>query len=109
MDHRKELSKAYKERVPCGCIYKISNTVNGNYIIGYAADMKSVENHFQFAMATGSTIHPKLKQDWLLLGSKAFTLEMLETLEKRPEQSQAEFIDDLKTLEALWSAQLERG
>ena len=41
------------------------------------------------------------------LGAQAFTLEVLEELEQKPEQSQAEFMDDLKTLEQLWRANLD--
>jgi len=41
------------------------------------------------------------------LGAKAFTLEVLEELEQKPEQSQAEFMDDLKTLEQLWRGNLD--
>ena len=58
-------------------------------------------------MASGSTVHPKLQEDWEELGVQAFKLEVLEELEQRPEQSQAEFMDDLKTLEQLWRANLE--
>jgi hypothetical protein len=35
------------------------------------------------------------------------TLEVLEELEQKPEQSQAEFMDDLKTLEQLCRANLD--
>jgi hypothetical protein len=41
------------------------------------------------------------------LGATAFALEVLEKLEQKPEQSQAEFMDDLKTLEQLLRANLD--
>ena len=66
-----------------------------------------MQNRFQFAVTTGSTVHPKLQKDWKELGAKVFTLEVLEELEQKPEQSQAEFLDDLKTLEQLWRANLD--
>lgn len=56
---------------------------------------------------TGSTLHPRLRKDWEELGATAFTLEVLEELAQKPEQSQAEFMDDLKTLEQLWRANLD--
>ena len=90
-----------------GGVYSITNTLNGKYLIGYAANLKSVQNHFQFALATGSTVHPRLRKDWEELGATAFTLEVLEELEQKPEQSEAEFIDGLKTLEHLWRANLD--
>lgn len=107
MNRRKEIINEYKERKSCGGVYIIINTLNGKYLIGHAANLKSIQNRFQFAVATGSTVHPKLRKDWEELGAKAFTLEVLEELEQKPEQSQAEFMDDLKTLEQLCRANLD--
>lgn len=107
MNRRKEISNEYKDRKLLGGVYTITNTVNGRYLIAHAANLQSVQNHFQFAVTTGSTVHPKMKQDWEALGAKAFTLEVLEELEQKPGQSQAEFMDDLKTLEQLCRANLD--
>ena len=107
MNRRKEIINEYKERKSLGGVYTITNTLNGKYLIGHAVNLKSVQNHFQFAVTTGSTVHPKLRKDWEELGATAFTLEVLEELEQKPEQSQAEFMDDLKTLEQLLRANLD--
>ncbi|HYL42413.1 MAG TPA: GIY-YIG nuclease family protein [Ktedonobacteraceae bacterium] len=107
MNRRKEIINEYKERKLLGGVYTITNTLNGKYLIDYAANLKSVQNRFQFAVTTGSTVHPKLQKDWEELGAKAFALKVLEELEQKPEQSQAEFMDDLKTLEQLWRAELD--
>jgi len=106
MSNRKEITRAYKERKLRGGVYTITNTVNGKYLIGHAANMASVRNHFQFAVTTGSAVHPKLRDDWATLGGQAFRLDVLEELEQGPEQSQADFLDELNTLEQLWSAHL---
>ncbi|HVB24245.1 MAG TPA: GIY-YIG nuclease family protein [Ktedonobacteraceae bacterium] len=107
MDRRKEIINAYKRRKLRGGVYIIANTLNGKYLISYAANLKSVQNHFQFALTTGSTLHPRLRKDWEELGAAAFTLAVLEELEQKPEQSQAEFMADLKTLEQLVRANLD--
>jgi|SRR5579872_1538437 len=107
MNRRKEIINEYKERKLRGGVYTITNSLNGKYLIDYVADLKSVQNRFQFALTTGATVHPKLRKDWEELGAKAFTLEVLEELEQKPEQSRAEFMDDLKTLEQLWRANLD--
>ena len=107
MNRRKEIINEYKERKLYGGVYTITNTLSGKYLIGHTANLKSMQNRFQFAMTTGSTVHPKLQKDWEELGAQAFTLEVLEELEQRPDQSQAEFMDDLKTLEQLWRANLD--
>jgi len=104
MNRRKEIINAYKQRQLSGGIYMITNTLNGKYLIGHAANLKSVHNHFQFAVTTGSAIHPKLQRDWDELGAQAFRLE---ELEQKSGQSQAEFLDDLKELEQLWRANLD--
>lgn len=107
MKSRKDLARAYKERKLHGGVYTITNTVNGKYLLGHAANLASVRNHFQFAVKTGSALHPKLREDWGELGGQAFALNVLEELEQGPEQSQAEFLEDLKTLEQLWRANLD--
>jgi hypothetical protein len=107
VDRRRELSKDYKGRKLRGGVYTITNTVNGKYLLGHAANLASVQGHFQFALTTGSAVHPKLRVDWAELGAEAFTLEVLEELEQKPEQSQAEFLADLNTLEQLCRARLD--
>jgi hypothetical protein len=107
MNRRREIINEYKQHQLSGGVYKITNTLHGKYLIGHAANLKSVQNHFQFALTTGSAIHPKLQKDWKELGAQAFTLEVLEELQQRPDQSQAEFMEELKTLEQLCRANLD--
>jgi hypothetical protein len=107
MNRRKEIINEYKERKLHGGIYKINNTLSGKYLIGYAANLKSIQNRFQFAITTGSTLHPKLKKDWEEFGAQAFSLEILEELKQRSDQSQAEFMEELELLEQLWRANLD--
>lgn len=107
MKGRREASNEYKERRLLGGVYTITNTQNGKYIIGHAADLASVRNRFQFSVSTGSTVHPKLRQDWEAQGPQAFTLAVVEELEQGPDQSRAEFLDDLSTLEQMWRTNLD--
>ncbi len=107
MNRRRELSREYKERKLSGGVYTITNTANGKYIIGSAANLASVRNRFEFAVTTGSTVDPRMREDWAAFGANAFTLDVREELEQGPEQTQAEFLEDLKTLEQLWRANLD--
>jgi hypothetical protein len=109
MKRRKEISNEYKAHKLYGGVYTITNTINGKYLIGYAANLKSIQNRFQFAITTGSTVHPKLQKDWEEFGAQVFTLEVLEELEQKPDQSEAEFMEDLKTLEQLCRANLDKS
>jgi hypothetical protein len=52
MNRRKEIINEYKERNSRGGVYTITNTLNGKYLIGHAANLKSVQNRFQFAVTT---------------------------------------------------------
>ena len=104
---RREISKQYRDRKLRGGVYTITNTENGKYLIGHAADLASVRNRFQFAVTTGATVDPRLREDWQAQGAGAFTLDVLEELEQRPDQSQAEFMDDLRALEELLRASLD--
>ena len=109
MNRRKEINNEFKARRLNGGVYTITNTVNGKYLIGYAANLKSIQNRFQFAITTGSTVHHKLQKDWEEYGAQAFTLELVEELEQKLDQSQAEFMDELKILEQLCHANLDES
>ncbi|MGO8946734.1 MAG: GIY-YIG nuclease family protein [Ktedonobacterales bacterium] len=107
MNRRKAMSQAYKERRLVGGVYRITSTHNGKYLLGHAADVASVRNRFEFSVTTGSAVDPRLRTDWEEFGASTFTLDVLEELEKPSEQSQSDFLEDLKTLEELWRAGLD--
>lgn len=106
MSDRRAISKGYKERKLQGGVYTITNTVSGKYVIGYAANLDSVRNHFAFAVRANSAVHPALRADWTALGGQAFALAVVAELEQHPGQSEAEFLTDLKALEQLCRADL---
>ncbi len=107
MSDRKALGKDYKERRQVGGVYTITNTRNGKYLLGNAPDLASMRNRFQFSVTTGSTVDPRLREDWQAFGAQAFTLDILEELERGPEQTPAQFLDDLIALEELRRADLD--
>lgn len=107
MDRRREITKQYRDRRQRGGVYTITNSVNGRYLVGHVANLASVRNRFQFAVTTGATIDPRLRRDWQAMGAGVFTLQVLEELEQRPGQTQAEFMDDLAALEVLLRASLD--
>jgi hypothetical protein len=107
VSQKRELSRAYKERRQWGGIYTITNSRSGKYLLCRTSDMASARNRFQFAVTTGSTVDPRLRREWEEHGAAAFTFTVLEELEQGSEQSQADFLSDLTTLEALWRANLD--
>ena len=107
MDRRKTLKNEYKQRKIIGGVYRLTNTCNEMYFLSYATDLQAKQNVFNFMVSSGSCFHYKLKNDWQAFGSNVFIFEILETIEKKEEQSQEEFIDDLKMLEQMWSEKLD--
>jgi hypothetical protein len=106
MDRRKSLTEQYKQEEPVGGVYRITNTVNGKYLLDYSPNLKGKENAFRFMSSHGSCVDYRLAEDWALHGAEAFVFEELEALKKKKEQSRDEFADDLKMLVKLWAEKL---
>jgi hypothetical protein len=104
---RRAISRQYKERKLHGGVYTITNTATCGYLLGHAADLASIQNRFAFAVTTGSAVDPRLREDWAALGGQAFRFDVLEELDQGPEQTQAAFLEDLRTLETLWREKLD--
>ena len=107
MDRRKTLINEYKQRKIIGGIYRVTNTRNGMYLLDYATNLQAKQNAFDFMASSGSYFDYRLRKDWEAFGGKVFIFEILEALEKKKEQTQDEFIDDLKMLAKLWSEKLD--
>jgi hypothetical protein len=107
MDSRKTLINEYKQGQVIGGIYRVTNTDNGIYLLDYAPNLKAKQNSYNFMVSSGSCLDYRLKEDLTEFGGKAFVFEVIEALEKKKEQTQDEFIDDLKMLEQLWSEKLD--
>ena len=107
MDNKKTLKSEYKERKIIGAVFRVVNTKNGMYLLDYTPDLRAKQNAFNFIISIDSCFHYKLQKDWMEFGGKAFNFEILETLEKKKEQTHNDFIDDLKTLEQFWGEKLD--
>ena len=103
---RKEITEQYKQRQVIGGVFLFRNTNNGKILIDASVDLQGSKNRFAFAQSTGSCVNFKLQKDWLAMGAKAFTLEILEELEKGEDQTDLEFKSDIKTLKEMWQEKL---
>ncbi|GAA0862888.1 GIY-YIG nuclease family protein [Paraclostridium tenue] len=104
---KKEFIMEYKERPVTGGVYKITNTMSGNYLLMNDIDLKSTKNRFDFSVKTDMSMHPKMSKDWKEFGSNSFTFEVLEEIEKKDAQSKESFKEDLKKLEEIWAEKLD--
>ena len=97
-EKRKSLQKAYKEADEIGCVSLYENHANGRYLIIGEPNRRGAESRFEFSKAIGSTAHMLLGEDWKVYGPEAFTLNILDTLKKNPDQTLKEFKEELKAL-----------
>ena len=106
MADKKELKAEYLQRLRLGGVFSIENKVTGKLFLGSGVDLKSCENRYSFSKSTGGCSYLKMQDDWNQYGPEAFSFSVLETLEKKNEQTDKEFLQDIKTLEELWREKL---
>lgn len=99
---KKEMLKEYRERKEIGGVYSILNERTDRRLIQSTTTIGKAESQLAFARATGLCVHPLLADDWKKFGPEAFSLEILESLEKKADETSEEFTDNVRTLEALW-------
>lgn len=106
--NRKELIQNYKDRKVIGGIYCIKNTVNNKVLLQSTVDLQGGLNRFEFAKNTGSCVSLFLQKDWAAFGKDVFIVEVLDRLEKSNEQTQKEFLKDIKDLEEIWKEKFKK-
>jgi hypothetical protein len=101
---RKELRAQYKQSHPEAGVYRIINRENNKVLLGSSPNLASVRNRVAFAKSTNSpgALDQRLREDIRRFGIDAFSLEILEVLDTKPEMTPAEIRDDLAVLEELW-------
>lgn len=104
--YQKELLAQYRERQVVGGICCIRCTASGKTLLLSAGDPESQRSRFAFSVATGMPLLPAMTADWKRFGSDTFLFEVLETLEKAPEQDEQTFYTDLDALAQLWRERL---
>lgn len=97
-DKKKALVNSFLEKKKIGGIIAVRCENTGKMLVVSSPDLDGTRGRFSFAQTTGSCIFPKLMTDWNKYGGGAFTLLILETLEKDKDQTDAEYREDLKTL-----------
>ncbi len=106
---RKELKDAYKQRKITGGIYRVTNARSGMYLFNYAPDIQAKQNAFGFSVSSGVVFDNRLRRDWEAFGGESFRFEVLETLDKKKDQTQEQFVEDLKALAEIWEEKLDRS
>ncbi len=101
---RKELMAQYKQIPREAGVYRIVNRANNKALLGATPDLAGIHNKMAFAKTTGmaGVLDLRLRGDVRTFGIGAFSLEVLEMLETKPEMTAEEIAQDLDTLEGLW-------
>ena len=99
---RKKLAQNAAETKVVGAIYAVKNTLNGKVLVDATGELQGTINRFEFLKQMNDPFSMKLRGDFMKLGQEAFVLEILETLDKKPEQTLQEFKEDLKLLKEMW-------
>lgn len=109
MNRKKELMAAFKSQIVTGGVYCIRNTRNNKFLLAHDINLSAVRNRFEFSVTTQLCTYHKLRTDWAAFGPSAFTFEILEEIEQKPEQSLPDFRIDLKALEDLCRENIGAG
>ncbi len=105
MDRKQELKRLAKEIKTEAGIFQIKNNRNGKVFVHETRNLKTI-NGQKFMLEMGSHMNKALQREWNEFGADAFTIEVLETLEK-PETGYFDEADELKKLKAKWFKQLQ--
>ena len=97
---KKELLRAFKAEREVGGVYAIKNRETGRALIQTTTTISKAKGILSFAKLTGSCVHPLIADDWKAYGPDAFELE---TLDRKDEESDAEFAEEVRALGELWS------
>ncbi len=103
---KKRLILEYKEKKALGAVYGLKNTQTGKTLLLSTPNLGGAYNRFTFSKKNSSCIHPKLTQEWENPGPEFFIMEVYEELAKNPNQTQKDFLEDLKVLEDMWKEKL---
>lgn len=108
-DRKKQLKDAYKAKPVVGGIYCIRCSGNGRAYIQPSVDIEGLQNRYRFAIDMGTSPDPSLRGEWEKYGSSSFSFTVLDRLEKKADQSQAEFADDVRALYEIWLEREKAG
>lgn len=102
MDNKKTLKEQYKSRKVTGGVFCIRCEGNSRAWLKSAQNLEGQKSRFQFAVDHDSCLEPSMREEWKQYGASSFTFTVLEELEKKPDQSDSEFAQDIKTLLEMW-------
>lgn len=105
MQRRKELNRAYQERVKPSGVFQVKNLANGKVLLGSSLNLEGPLNKHRFMLRINSHSNKELQKDWNDLGEDQFSFEILETVEVKDDPN-FNLKDELTLLEEIWLEKL---
>jgi hemerythrin-like domain-containing protein len=105
VDRRKELQAEWKEKKTVAGVFQIKNIKNQKVFVDSTRNMSTL-NGQKFMLEHRSHINKTLQTEWNEFGAEAFTFEVLETLEKDPDEYY-DLRDTLKKLKRKWISRVQ--
>lgn len=100
---RRAASRAYKAQEDVGGIFRIAHRPSGwQTPLLWTPNLEGERNKLRFGKRVDTPVLTELRAVWGSLDKDGFELIELEELRRKPDQSVAEFRDDLKALLELW-------
>lgn len=106
IQRRKELNRAYQERVKPSGVFQVKNLVNGKILLGSSLNLEGPLNKHRFMLRVNSHPNKELQKDWNELVADQFVFEILETVEIQAHPN-FNLKDELTLLEEIWLEKLQ--
>lgn len=105
-NEKKALKDQYRRLQPQMGVFAVIHKEAGKCFLDVSTDIPSMFNRIEFQLKMG--MHPckSLQSDWKAEGESAFAFEILDTLTYRDEVTRATYVEELKTLKAMWIEKL---
>jgi hypothetical protein len=98
---RKALIREYKQAARPMGVYRVTEAVSGQALVGWSLDLPARLNRHRAAFESGAHPEKDFQRAWNEHGATAFEFEVIDTLEPSDEPGYNP-ADDLKTLEQMW-------
>lgn len=103
---RKKLIADYKRTPRPAGLWVVRNEPYGVWLVGPSPDLPAMLNRLRFQLEMDSHPDKELQADWNALGPDAFTIDVLDELERR-ETDTGDISDDLAVLLQVWLERLQ--
>lgn len=104
---KKALKAQYKNRASSGGVYCITCSGNHARWLRSTTDLQGAKNRFAFSQSTNLCFEPCMAEAQKRYGPLAFSLEILEEIQKKETQTERDFADEIDVLLKLWTEKIQ--